>query len=200
MADEITPVLVPGTGYIYVATVGTEAPELVANFDPKDPSKWGEEVKTLWKSIGNTSLDNGIEMASEGDEPEVLGSWQSKSLKTTNPAKKYSVTINLEDFTAESFKLYYGTSKGLTDAGLFEIPTNPAAQDRALLIVAVDGEKACVWHYPKVSIIGADAISIDPAALSEMPVKATVVAKDQSTPLGTVSPVFELAKGVKPTP
>ncbi|WP_051836510.1 hypothetical protein [Streptomyces sp. NRRL WC-3742] len=196
MAADDAPVLVPGTGYIYVAPPGTALPDLSKGFDPKDSSKWGPGGLT-WKSIGNTSLDNGIEMSADGDEPEVLGSWQNKSLKTTDPSKTYAVTINLSDFTAESYKLYYGTDKGLDSKGLFSIPSSPAAQPRALLIAAVDGGKAVVWHYPKTSIIGADAVKVDPAALTEMPVKATVVALNQSAPLGTVSPVFDLAAGLQ---
>ncbi|MFD0400161.1 hypothetical protein [Kitasatospora sp. NPDC127121] len=196
MADD-SPVLVPGTGYIYVASPGTPLPDLKAGWDPKDSTKWGPNGLT-WKSIGNTSLDTGIEMAVDGDDPEVLGSWQSKSLKTTDPGKTYSVAIALEDFTAESYKLYYGTDKGLDSKGLFSIPTSPTAQNRALMIAAVDGGKAVVWHYPRTSIIGADAVKIDPAALTEMPVKATVVALNQAAPLGTVSPVFDLAAGLQP--
>ncbi|MER7705465.1 hypothetical protein ABTX81_21555 [Kitasatospora sp. NPDC097605] len=195
MADDPS-VLVPGTGYIYVAPPGTALPDLKAGFDPKDATKWGP-AGLNWKSIGNTSLDNGIEMSVDGDEPEVLGSWQNKSLRTTDPSKTYAVTINLSDFTAESYKLYYGTDKGLDSKGLFSIPTSPTAQNRALMIAAVDGTKAVVWHYPKTSIIGADSVTMDPAALGEMPVKATVVALNQSTPLGTVTPVFDLAAGLQ---
>ncbi|MBO1414461.1 hypothetical protein [Streptomyces sp. FH025] len=195
MAADDAPVLVPGTGYIYVAPPGTPLPDLKAGFDPKDSTKWGPEGLT-WKSIGNTSLDNGIEMSVDGDEPEVLGSWQNKSLKTTDPGKTYAVTINLSDFTAESYKLYYGTDKGLDSKGLFSIPASPTAQNRALMIAAVDGTKCVAWHYPKSSIIGADSVTMDPAALGEMPVKATVVALNQSTPLGSVTPVFDLAAGL----
>ncbi|MFD9687891.1 hypothetical protein ACFWXO_19280 [Kitasatospora sp. NPDC059088] len=197
MADD-SPVLVPGTGYIFVAPPGTALPDLKAGFDPKDSTKWGP-VGLNWKSIGNTSLDNGIEMSVDGDEPEVLGSWQNKSLRTTDPSKTYAVTINLSDFTAESYKLYYGTDRGLDSKGLFSIPTSPTAQNRALMIAAVDGTKCVAWHYPKTSIIGADSVTMDPAALGEMPVKATVVALNQSAPLGTVTPVFDLAVGLQLT-
>ncbi|MFI9786819.1 hypothetical protein ACIHEI_25440 [Kitasatospora sp. NPDC051984] len=66
------------------------------------------------------------------------------------------------------------------------------------MIAAVDGTKAVVWHYPKTSIIGADSVTMDPAALGEMPVKASVVALNQSAPLGTVTPVFDLESGLRP--
>ncbi|WP_441248942.1 hypothetical protein [Kitasatospora sp. McL0602] len=188
-------VLVPGTGYIYVAEPGTPMPKLIKGFDPKDPKTWGTDG-AKWTSVGNTSLDNGIEYSVDGDEPETLGSWQNKALKVTNPGKVYAVTINLEDFTEESYKLYYGTAKGVGADGMFVIPNSPAAQPRALLIVAVDGEHAVVWHYLKAEIIGSDGTTLDPAALAEMPVKATVVSHNTSAPLGTVSPVFDLNDGL----
>ncbi|MFI9788854.1 hypothetical protein ACIHEI_35895 [Kitasatospora sp. NPDC051984] len=93
--------------------------------------------------------------------------------------------------------VYYGTDKGLDSKGLLSIPTRPAAQNRALMIAAVHGTKAVVWHYPKTSIIGADSVTMAPAALGEMPVKATVVALNQSAPLGTVAPVFDLDVGLQ---
>ncbi|MFF2619834.1 hypothetical protein [Kitasatospora sp. NPDC058046] len=99
----------------------------------------------------------------------MLGSWQNKSLKTTDPGKTYAVTINLSDFTAESYKLYYGTDKGLDSRGLFSIPISPTAQNRALMIAAVDGAKCVAWHYPKTSIIGADSVTMDPAARKRHP-------------------------------
>jgi hypothetical protein len=49
MADEV---VLPSTGYVYVAPVGTAMPTLPIA-DPKAPG-------TPWESIGNTSLENGI--------------------------------------------------------------------------------------------------------------------------------------------
>ncbi|MGW2398503.1 phage tail tube protein [Kitasatospora sp. NPDC001664] len=202
--DKLTPAksaeLVPGTGFIFAAPVAEASKTFPELHKLTDAAKIVAEIEAMtggWKSIGNTSLENGIEMASEGDEPEVLGSWQAPSLRTTNPKKVYSLTMALHDFTAETFKLYYGSSKGAEADGTFAIPVNPEAQDRALLIVGVDGTKAVAWHYAQTKILGSDAVSIDPAAMSEMPVKATVVAPATADRVGTVTPVFQI--GAAPT-
>ncbi|MFD8142614.1 hypothetical protein [Streptomyces sp. NPDC059708] len=128
-----------------------------------------------WDSIGNTSLENGIELANEGDEPEVLGSWQNPAIKTTTPAKKFSLTIALNDFTTKTFQLYYGSNKPADADGNFVIPASPEPQEHSLLIVAVDGGEYIMFYYPKVSFLGSDSITLDPSALSEVPVKANIL-------------------------
>ncbi|MEU5878181.1 hypothetical protein [Spirillospora sp. NPDC047279] len=187
MAD--APVL-PSTGYVFVANAGTAMPTLpIAN--PKVPG-------TGWVSIGNTSLENGISRDVEGDDPEVLGSWQNPALKTTRPIKTRSLTLNLLDFTVDAYALYYGGGvvvgpDGVTPATetdtvkAFQIPANAVPQEKALLIVAVDGEYQVVEHYGLASIIGAGAIEYDPTALAEIPVTATTLSHNGSAHTGTIS-------------
>jgi len=170
----------PATGYVYVAPVGTARPEIAPGFDPTDPSQWGVddgEGNPLWKPIGHTSLENGLEFTSEGDEPETLGTWQVPNLRTTNPQRTYSVTINLADFTVETYKLYYGGGEVANVGGVesYVVPDVPVAQERALLVLAVDGEYLVAQHYKRVSIIGSDSVTYDPSSLTEMPVRATIL-------------------------
>jgi len=170
----------PATGYVYVAPVGTPRPEITAGFDYTDPETWGVddvEGNPLWVSIGHTSLENGLEFTSEGDDPETLGTWQVPNLRATNPQRTYSVTINLADFTPETYKLYYGGGQEVTIGGVssYVVPDVPVAQERALLVLAVDGEYLVAQHYKRVSIIGADNVTYDPASLTEMPVRATIL-------------------------
>ncbi|WP_116210099.1 hypothetical protein [Streptomyces olivoreticuli] len=199
MAEKIEPVINPSQGYVYVAPVGTPMPALP--IQPKDPNASMPQVNgaksAVWRDVGNTSLDNGIEMSVDGDDAETLGSWQNPNLKQTNPKKTYALTVNLEDFTVETYKLYYGAGDAsvITDPVTskpvgFNIPLNPAATEKALLIVGTDGTHAVAWHYPKVALIGGDSITLDPAALSEVPVKATVLGYDGKT--GTVTERYAL--------
>lgn len=187
----------PATGYVFVAPVGTEAPVIEAGFDYTDPSTWGindVDDSPLWANIGHTSLENGLEFTSEGDDPETLGTWQVPNLRTTNPPKTYSVVINLADFTVETYKLYYGGGEVLAGGG-FVIPDLPVAQDRALLVIAVDGEYAVSQHYKKVSLIGSDSITYDPSTLTEMPVRATILGGQTygtASGQGQVSPRIKL--------
>ncbi|MCC3773487.1 hypothetical protein [Streptomyces sp. UNOB3_S3] len=199
MAEKIEPVMNPSQGYVYVAEVGTPMPALPIL--PKDPNATMPQVggvkSTAWRDVGNTSLENGIEMSVDGDDAETLGSWQNPNLKQTNPKKTYALTVSLEDFTVETYKLYYGAGDEavITDPVTskpvgFNIPLNPTATEKALLIVGTDGDNAVAWHYPKVAIIGGDSITLDPAALSEVPVKATILGYGGST--GTVTERYAL--------
>lgn len=179
------PVLVPNTGYIFVAPEGTPKPTLP--LDIRNLRTLRESVGVSWASIGNTSLENGVNHESEGDDAEVLGTWQNPALRTTNPTKIYTVTLALADYTVETYKLYYGGGSLATD-GSFVIPSVPAATTKAMLIVAVDGDRHVVEYYERVSMIGAEGTTYDPAALSEMPVKATILGGTNG--LGEISPVM----------
>lgn len=172
-------VVLPSTGYVFIAPVGTAMPTLPIN-NPLVPG-------SPWASVGNTSLDNGISRTVAGDDPTVLGSWQNPSLVTTRPTKTRSVTLNLQDFNTETFKLYYGGGTvvnqtgtapyvvGTSTAKAFQIPDAPVPQEKALLIVAVDGGFQVVEWYPKASFLGSDDIQYDPTALTELPVTATTL-------------------------
>ncbi|MEU7830385.1 IPT/TIG domain-containing protein [Nonomuraea sp. NPDC049129] len=188
------PVLVPNTGYVFCAPEGTPKPTLP--LDIRNLRTLRESVGFPWESIGNTSLENGIAHESEGDDPEVLGTWQNPSLRTTNPPKVYTVTLNLADFTVETYKLYYGGGQVAAD-GSFVIPNVPAASTKAMLIVAVDGDRHVVEYYERVALIGAEGVTYDPSALTEMPVKATVLGGVAG--LGEISPVM-WGKAVVVTP
>ncbi|MEV0443894.1 hypothetical protein AB0I84_02135 [Streptomyces spectabilis] len=172
--------LAPKTGYVYVAPVDTPAP-VTFPFEPdgKDIAfsyKEGGTAKTAaWKSIGNTSLENGIEMAVEGDDPETLGTWQVPALEVTSPPKSYSMTMNLADISVETLKLYYGAGDSAVTKGQFVIPNTPTTTDKALYIIGTDGKHVVAWYYPSVRIIGADSITLDPSALTEVPVRASIV-------------------------
>jgi hypothetical protein len=179
-----TEVIAPATGFIYVAPANTPAP-----LWPFIPNHDGP-VETTWVSIGNTSLDNGVEMSMDGDDPEVLGSWQDPALITTNPAKTYALTMNLEDITVETLNLYYGANLAPT-AETFVIPTTPIPAERALFIAATDGSQMVGFHYPRVSIIGSDSITLDPSAITEVPVTATILSAGAGAGFTGMGQVFK---------
>ncbi|MET8684847.1 hypothetical protein ABZV77_11575 [Streptomyces sp. NPDC004732] len=198
--------LVPATGFVFIAEANTPAPDFplhkltssdtdikLDGYNESDPDK----KKLIWKSVGNTSLDNGIEMAIDGDDPETLGSWQVAALAATSPKKSFSLTINLHDITVETMGLYYGTSaaEAVQRAGQFVIPSSATAQKRGLLIVGQDATDMIAWYYPNTDIIGADSITLDPSALTEVPVKATIVEgvvdKDGEKPIRAIGKVFQ---------
>ena len=171
--------LLPTTGYVFVAPVGTTMPTLPID-DPTVPG-------TPWVSVGNTSLENGITRSVDGDDPEVLGSWQNPSLVTTRPVKTRSISVNLMDFVVETYTLFYGGGtvvnetgtapyvEGTSTAKAFQIPDAPGSVEHALLIVAVDGGNQVVEWYPKASFIGSDDVETDVTTLTELPVTATTL-------------------------
>ncbi|MGW5532513.1 phage tail tube protein [Streptomyces xanthochromogenes] len=173
--------LAPKTGYVYVAPVDTPAPPTFP-FEPDGRDitfTWKDETDKLatakWVSIGNTSLENGIEMSVEGDDPETLGTWQVPALEVTSPPKSYSMTVNLADISIETLKLYYGAGDSAVTKGQFVIPNTPTTTDKALYIIGTDGKHVVAWYYPSVRIIGSDSITLDPSALTEVPVRASIV-------------------------
>ena len=157
-------VLKPGTGYIYLAPPDTAKPDVT---DPLAPGG-------SWSNLGHTSLENGVEFGRDGDDPETLGSWQNPALRTTDPVITYSLTMNALQASADTYQLYFGAGpEAIQPDGSFRIPARPVAQVKALLVVAVDGTSYVpLWH-PRVSLLGSDAITFDPAALVEFPVTAT---------------------------
>ncbi|MFG3200366.1 hypothetical protein ACGFYT_30080 [Streptomyces sp. NPDC048208] len=183
MALDNTEVVVPGTGYVYLGTAdngsGTPTAKPSGAFDPLAPG-------TGWASIGHTSLENGIEFGRDGDDPDTLGSWQNPKLRTTNPDVTYTLSLNALQASAETYKLYFGAGDGAMSGGTFKIPAKPEAQARALLIVIVDGGQMLPLYFPNVSLLGSDAISLDPTALLEFPIKGTILAGATSGNLGDI--------------
>lgn len=183
MALENTKVVVPGTGYAYMGIadngVGTKTAKPAGSFDPLAPG-------TGWNSIGHTSLENGIEFGRDGDDPETLGSWQNPKIRTTNPDVTYTLKLNALQASKETFELYFGAGTGATVGGVFKIPAKPQAQSRALLIVLVDNGQMLPLYFPNVSLLGSDAISLDPTALLEFPITGTILAGVTDGSLGDI--------------
>ncbi|MFC4518292.1 hypothetical protein [Streptomyces ehimensis] len=105
--------------------------------------------------------------------------------------------MKVEDFTVETYKLYYGTGdEAVITAPVtskpvgFNITLDPTATEKVLLIVGTDGDNAVAWHYPKVAVSGGDSITWTRPPLSEVPVKATILGYGGST--GTVTERYAL--------
>jgi hypothetical protein len=184
MATNANEVLTPSHGLVFVSTGSTATlptiplAGLPANYD-------ASYAPSGWKSIGHTSLDDGITVQRTGDDPEVKGTWQVPNLKTTSPTTVYSLTINLESWTFDSLGLYYGggsmvdashvVTAVLADARGWLIPDVPTPTAKSLMVVARDGGWQVVEYHQNVTILGSDDIEFDPAEFTNMPVTATVL-------------------------
>src|SRR5690606_23105721 len=113
-----------------IADPDTAKPEVV---DPLDPG-------VAWTNIGHTSLEELPAFGREGDDPEVIGTWQNNNFRQTTPAVTYTVTFQSVQASLETYQMYFGAGPEATQPdGSFRIPARPTPQIKALLFVIVDG-------------------------------------------------------------
>lgn len=188
MALAAEEVLSPATGLVFISTGATQAmPTIpIASIPSTFDKDW--EPAAGWVSIGHTSLEDGIEIELDGDDPEVLGTWQVPNLRTTTPSKVYSMTINLASFTFDTYRLYYGGGNMVDAAGVdtvvvgdargWKLPGVPTPQLHSLLVIALDGGYQVTQYFENVSAIGSDSIEYDAEELAQMPVTFTILSGD----------------------
>jgi hypothetical protein len=156
-----------GIARFYKAPVGTARPTTVATL--KAPP-------VAWVEVGNTSLDNIMDLTSEGGAVSTLGSIQNKSLRQSVEARIESIGVRLLDWTTDSLKLYYGGNSVITTDGAVEIPSEPVPTESAFLAVLEDGENVAGFYAAKASIFRSDDIAIaDSNSLAQLPIKVTAL-------------------------
>jgi hypothetical protein len=116
MARSNAAVLIPGTGRIYLAPVGTTAP---ADPDTAPIAPWGD--------VGHTSRENGVTITREGGDSEVKGTWQNPNLRERRNPVTWALTFQLHQVDADSLRLYFGG--GVATTGKFVVPANPVPQE-----------------------------------------------------------------------
>lgn len=164
MAEIDNSVLQPGGGYIFVAPVGTAKPTIT---DPTAPG-------VGWETIGHTSLDELPEIGRDGDDPETLGSWQNRKLRVTTPDVTYSIAFQSIQSTSLTYQMYFGAGESAEQVdGSFRIPATPVAQEKALLLIVVDGDNFLPMWHPRVSLLGSDAVAMDPEGFVTYPIRGT---------------------------
>lgn len=155
-------VFIPGTGYLYVAPVGTAVPSsLTAPVWP-------------WDSLGHTSLDNGITITRDGGDSNTLGTWQNPVLRERRDPVTFALTANLLQVANSTLELYFGGGDKTVD-GVFGVPITPTPQERALFLRIVDGTREAPIFIPKASIASDDDVEVDPENFLEFPIKATIL-------------------------
>lgn len=156
-----------GVARFYTAVVGTARPTTVATL--KAPP-------IAWTEVGNTSLDNILNLTSEGGAVSTLSSLQNKSLRQSVEARIESLGVNLLEWTADSLKLYYGGNSIVAADGAIEIPSEPVPTEKAFLAVLEDGDNVAGFYAAKASIFRSDDIAIaDTNSLAQLPIKVTAL-------------------------
>ncbi|KZM68831.1 phage tail protein [Nocardia terpenica] len=127
-----------------------------------------------WSNIGHTSRDEMPEFGFDGGDSEVKGTWQNAQLRevVTEQAADY-VTLQLHQFDKASFELYYGENAAQTP-GVFGVDGgNKKTNERAFLIIIVDGDAKVGFYASKASVKRDDAVSLPSDEFAALPIKAT---------------------------
>lgn len=164
-------VLTAAVGYVYTADPGTPAPtpSALKTIDLENPLSW---TASGWTSVGHTSRGTLPEWGFDGGDFEVKGSWQKKKIReveTDIPID--SVTVSLHQFDATGLGLYYGPNAVATP-GVFGVKPSQI-NEKAFLVVIVDGSLRLGFHALKASIRRDDALDVPIDDLAVLPIKAT---------------------------
>lgn len=169
-------VMIAGTGYILTDDVATATKPTLAALttfaaDTSVPPAG-------WDILGHTSLQNVLAFGQEGGETEVKGSWQNKSLReiVTSEAVDYLTVNALQIKDNDVLSLYYGGGDA-TVADEFSLPDSGTPQERAMLVVFIDGAEPVGLFAPKASIRREGEISTPSDDFVELPLRFTLLKK-----------------------
>lgn len=177
--------LVIGSGNYFTAPVDTECPDATGRLAPPEP----------WEKIGHTSLSEILSATSEGGEATVLGTLQSKNLRTSYSNRSESFAIKLQQFDEPSLKLYYGSNASV-DAltGLMMVPDDPKPTTCAFLTVFVDGDNHFAFYAPKCEIYRGDDVDLsDTESLASLPLVIKPMNSGANTWAYAVTPLAAVA-------
>lgn len=173
--------LTVGAGNYFTAAVDTNIP-----LDLLVPD-------VAWSNVGHTSLEDILNITSDGGDATTLGTLQNKSLRTKYSTRTETLTFTLMQFDTPSLKLFYGSNATVGPEGAVRNPINPTPTTAAFLAIFVDGANVFAFHAPKAEIFRADDLSIaDTENLAGLPlgVKPLVSGTNdwtyQVTPLGEI--------------
>lgn len=167
-------VLVPGIGHIFTGTVGS-----ATKWALSDLTAFAANTATVpsgWVNLGHTSIDNVLVFGQDGGDTTVKGSWQNASLRTviTSQTIDSFVVKSLQVMDNTILTLYYGGGDVAT-ANEFHWPDSPAAQNKAVTVVMLDGSTPIALWCPQASILRADAADIASDDFMDFPLKFTIL-------------------------
>jgi hypothetical protein len=155
-------VVIPGTGFIYLAPSGTVVPASLTS--PASP----------WENMGHTSLDDGLTITRDGGDSEVLGTWQNPSLRERRDPTTFAITLTAHQVDNTVLGLYFGGGDA-TVADHFGVVATTGTIEKAMFVRIVDGANQVALYLPKVSISSEDDMEIDPEGFMSFPLRATVL-------------------------
>lgn len=174
--------LTVGAGNYFTAAVDTALPaDLLA-------------PGATWTNVGHTSLEDILNITSEGGDATTLGTLQNKSLRTRYSTRTESMTFTLMQWDTPSLKLYFGSNATVGTQGEVQVPINPTPTTAAFLAIFVDGDNVFAFYAPKAEIYRADDLAIaDTENLAGLPLSVKPLVSGSNdwtyavTPLGDVA-------------
>lgn len=155
------------TAHFYYAEPGTTRPTSQADLI-SPPAEWTE--------FGHTTLENIVNLTSEGGASTILGSLQNRNLRQSIESRVEAFGFSLLEWTEKSAQFYYGANAVLAEDGAIEVPLEPVPTEKALLIVLIDGAMVSGFHSLKASIFRSDDLAVsDTNSLAALPIKATAM-------------------------
>ena len=165
MAFNSDSVLKPTRADFYWAKTGT----------PKPADIFGV-IPSPWDNMGHSSIEDILNVSTEGGEPTQLGSLQNTSLRTSVSAAVRSFTVNFLQWDAPTLKMYYGANTEISADGTVRIPEQPLPSEGAWLAVLSDGDARGGFYATKCSAIGDGDFSIsDTDSLAQLPIRFTPI-------------------------
>lgn len=155
-------VVIPGTGFMYLAPAETAQPASLTS--PASP----------WENLGHTSADDGLTITRDGGDSTVLPTWQNVALRERRDPTTFAITASLHQVDNNVLELYFGAGD-ISDAGAFGVQSASATTAKALFVRIVDGTNEVGLYVPRVSIAAEDDIEIDTENFLAFPIRATVL-------------------------
>ncbi len=162
MALNDSAVILPGTGYLYIAPSETPVPASLTS--PASP----------WENLGHTSREDGLTITRDGGDSEVIGTWQNPSLRERRDPTTFAITAYLHQVDNDTLSLYFGDGD-VSEEGVFGVTSAVDTVEKALYVRIVDGANAVGLYVPKVSISSEDDVEVDVEGFLAFPVRMTVL-------------------------
>lgn len=172
-------VLIPGTGFMYIAPSETVIPANLVT--PAAP----------WENLGHTSREDGLTITRDGGDSETIGTWQNPVLRERRDPTTFAITAFLHQVTNDVLEMYFGPGDE-TVANQFGVTSSTATIERALYVRIVDGANEASLYVPKVSISSEDDVEVDVEGFLAFPVRMTVLQATGSDLMTWVGPELGL--------
>ena len=175
-------VLVIGAGNYFTAPYVAATPEPL----PADL----KAIAGNWVAVGHTSLEEILNITSEGGDATTIGTLQNKSLRTTYSARQETINFTLQQFDESALKLYYGSNATVGASGEVQVPTNPTPTVCSFLAVFIDGDNVFAIYAPKAEVFRASDISVsDTESLAGLPLAVKPLVHATNTWAYAVTPL-----------